>query len=502
MHTESAQTSCFNREFAMIAATIPGEPAVLCEVNGCIRAMTYGQLENYSSRIAGHLLRRGVGPGCCVPFFLERGFDAVAMALGVMKAGASWTFLGKSMPQERLAFILADLAAPLTLCHGKLAAMLPSGGSVVEVDRIDWRNEPPAEPENRTNPDSPLAVFYTSGTTGTPKGVVLTHRNVLAFSRMDNAVNNIGAGSRKLALADMSFDAFLWNILPPLLAGARVYMGTAAVRMSLTATHDFMLRHRIEHAFLTTRLAEEYLAAYDNPHLCTLCIGGESMRPVPERGYVVRNVYGPTETTVYVTGHRVHPGEKDIPIGVALGENRIVIMDRDMNECLDGAEGEICISGPQVSPGYLNNPELTTEKFIANPLFKSSDISYHNRLYRTGDLGAILPNGEIAFRGRMDRQVKIRGYRVEPLEIEIALQRHPAVASAAVVPLNDAEARPYLVAYVVPHDSTAGGEDELRAFLSQTLPPHMIPALIVMLRELPLKPSGKVDAAKLPPPSR
>ncbi len=489
-------------EFLRVAGSVPDDPAVLFENGGKLRAMTYRQLADYSGRLAGMLARAGVGPGACVALLPERGFDPVAMMLGVARAGAAFTFPGSAIPPERLRFILHDLSAAVVLCHSRLAETVPAGFKVIPVDKVDWRKEQTITVPSPIGPDDPFAICYTSGTTGVPRGVVLNHGNLLEFCRMDAVVESLDRTTRSLAQADLSFDAFMWNTLPTLLAGGRVFMVSADCRRSLHETHEFMLRHRVTHVFFTTRLAEEYIREYANPHLRYFAMGGEKMRPVALPTYPLYNHYGPTECTIYVTAHRVDGTEGEIPIGPPLGRNRIVVMDKAGNACRDGDEGEICVSGPQVSPGYHNQPERTAEKFIANPVFDAqTDPACYARMYRTGDFGVCSANGEILYRGRMDRQVKIRGYRIEPEEVEIALLRHPVVDQAVVTTWEGGDGRPTLVAYFVPRGAPAANVlDVLRDHMERLVPPYMMPSFFVPIDRIPLRPSGKVDAASLPPP--
>jgi len=360
------------------------------------------------------------------------------------------------------------------------------------------------EPVCKAETGSSMVVYYTSGTTGVPKGVKITHLNAVTFSRRHNEFQNIGRTTRVAAYATVSFDAFLMDAFAPLLAGARVYVMDEASRISLVAIHRYFLRNKIEFSFLTTRLGEEYIRAFDNPHLARLATGGEVLRGFTPRSYEVMNLYGPTETTAYVTGCLVTQSLEDYPLGLALPGMRVMVLDKDGKECVSGKIGEICIAGTQVSSGYLNRPEETDRFFTPNLLYdhETSDKAF-SRIYRTGDAGETGDDGTLYFRGRIDHQIKIRGFRIEPVEVEACMLCHPEITHACVVGSHGQKEEAHLTAYFVREHRDMAPKDfvrGLRAYLGENLPGQMVPQDIIELENFPLNTNGKVDRSALPKP--
>lgn len=411
------------------AETYPDSPAVVWQGN----AMSYAELDTLSDKIASELSAQGVQSGNIVPVTLPRGAEWIAYSIGVMKTGAAYAPVSPSLPPERLKFMLKDM-------------------------------------QRHKAPDDAITVYYTSGSTGDPKGVILTHNGVVAFCEAHKELIGLSHGIRGGVQADVGFDSFLLSTLPVLYSGGTLYLMDDAERVSLVGIHRFLMKHKIDTVFLTTQFAIEYMRAFDNKHLKTLLTGGEALRSYTPRSYTVYNLYGPTECTAYLTAHKLIESDcGDIPIGKPIGKNLVT---------LDG--GEICVSGPQVAHGYLGHPPF-------------------EGAYRTGDLAEWADNGELLFRGRIDNQVKISGYRIEPGEIEIALGKHPDLLAACVV-AKHGQGEAFLVAYCVPRAESVN-LDALKAFLSQTVPMYMMPRRFIMLEKLPLDTrTGKVDVSALPEP--
>lgn len=418
----------FHHTLRETAKMYPNSPAIVWQGE----AMSYAELDKRSDAIAAELSSRGVTQGDIVPVTLPRGAEWIVYSLGVMRAGAAYAPLSPSLPPERLAYMLKDI-------------------------------------QRHKAPDGAITVYYTSGSTGDPKGVILTHDGVTALCEAHRELAGLSHGVRGGVQADVGFDSFLLSTLPVLYSGGTLYLMNDAERVSLVGIHRFLVNHKIDTVFLTTQLAIEYMRAFDNRHLRTLLTGGEALRTHTPRSYEVYNLYGPTECTVYVTAHKISENDSgDIPIGAPTGKNVVTLTG-----------GEICVSGPQVAHGYLGHPPF-------------------EGTYRTGDLAEWDDHGELLFRGRVDNQVKISGYRIEPGEIEIALAKHPGVSAACVTVKRAHDGGAFLAAYCVPCNDSVS-PDALKTFLARSLPVYMIPRTFILLGKLPINVrTGKVELSSLP----
>jgi acyl-coenzyme A synthetase/AMP-(fatty) acid ligase/acyl carrier protein len=347
-------------------------------------------------------------------------------------------------------------------------------------------------------------VIYTSGSTGQPKGVEITHGGLLNLVRWHQRTFNVSASDRAAQLAALGFDAAVWEIWPYLTAGASIHLPSKLAVDEPQAVRDWLLSQGITISFLATPLAEQAILL-DWPRdasLRTLLTGADTLHHYPRRNlrFQLVNNYGPTECTVVTTSGIVSPQEHahHLPaIGRPIDNVQVYILDQKLQQVPDGEAGEIYIGGAGLARGYRNQPELTREKFIPNPF--SSCLG--SRLYKSGDLARRLPDGQIAFLGRVDEQIKIRGFRIEPAEIVKVLDEHPDVQSSVVVAREIAPGDRQLVGYFVPAGGGVPSLAKLRNFLAARLPEYMVPAMFVALQAIPLNASGKVDRAALPPPS-
>jgi amino acid adenylation domain-containing protein len=473
---------------------------------GTTRAMTYGELDQRADAVAGYLRSIGVAPETVVGIALERGFERIVACLGVWRAGGAFLPLDPSWPEARLCNLLDDAQAlavigpSATVNHLASASRLPvaldAHGNALAQFAVRAVRE--------TNHPGDLAyVIYTSGSTGEPKGVEITHGNLTHLVDWHHAAFDMTAADIASHIAGLGFDASIWEVWPCLSAGGTLTLADDEARSSAMLLKQWLSDEHVSIGFVPTPLAE-LLIAVDWPAAATLrflLTGGDTLHvfPRPELPFAVVNNYGPTECTVVATSGVMptHSLDDTLPtIGKAIAGTTIHILDENGAPVAPGWPGELCIGGHGVGRGYRNRPEATDARFVADP-FSSEP---HARLYRTGDLASVLPNGEICFRGRIDNQVKVRGYRVEPDGIAANLARHPAVASCAVVPRENAQGEIHLVAYIVAASEQSASE-ELRAYLAQSLPEYMIPAAFVGLAELPLTSSGKLDKDALPEPS-
>ncbi len=483
-------------------------------------SMTYGELNTRANQIAHYLRQRGMGPESIVGVLMQRSPEMTAALLGVLKAGAAYLPLDPAYPLERLAFMLQDAGAKLTLSQAVLQDRLEGLGSeVIPIDR-DWKlfqNQPDVNPENHAGLHNRAYIIYTSGSTGQPKGVELEHRGLLNLVHWHCEAFEVTAADRATQVAGLSFDASVWEIWPYLVRGARLYLLSDESDLSPERLVHWMVANAITIGFLPTPVAESVLNA-DWPEqtaLRVLLTGGDRLRifPPSRLPFVLVNNYGPTECTVVATSGVVHPiGEADAArvarppaIGRPIANVQLYVLDSLLNPAPAGVAGELFIGGAGVGRGYLNKPELTAEKFIPNPcldLLKQEngvESLGADRLFRTGDLVRYLPDGKLEFLGRTDTQVKLRGLRIELAEIEASLNRHPGV-NQSIVLLREDGGEKYLAAYIVPQTAGELDKQELRTFMKRTLPEAMLPAAFVFLEAMPLTPNGKIDLKALPIP--
>lgn len=502
-----ARSNCARRLCVphLVTTAAQANPGAIALSEGSAK-LTYAELDARSNQLAAYLRSLGVAAEVPVGICLERSFDYVIAALAVWKAGGAYLPLDPQWPAERREFILEDAGAPVLITRAPLATR---ARYIVDLDT----NAPGIARESAMLP--PLAtkrehlayIIYTSGSTGQPKGVEVTHGNLLNLIFWHRRVFGVNQADRASHLAGLGFDAAVWELWPYLTAGASIALADDTVRTTPDLLRDWIVARGITMAFVPTTLVEPMLTANwsQECNLRFLLTGADTLHRFPSSDlpFTVINNYGPTECTVVATSGAVRPQTSDRtlpPIGAAISNTQIYLLDENQKPVEAGAIGEIYIGGTSVARGYRNRPELTAERFLTNPFSPATDA----RMYRTGDLGCLLPDGQIAFRGRVDGQEKIRGHRIEPDEITSVLQRHPRVASCAVVAMADSEGEKRLVGYVVTRSQPACvplDSAELRDFLARQLPDFMIPSAFVGLDELPLNANGKLDRAALPEPS-
>jgi amino acid adenylation domain-containing protein len=469
--------------------------------------MSYGELNASANRLARHLLTLGIGPEIPVGICLERSFDQIVACLAVLKSGGAFLPLDPLWPEERLRNLLSDARAPVVITTAARAERL-SGESRVAV-ALDRDAAVIAQLDSQDSTvdvrrENLAYIIYTSGSTGEPKGVAVSHGNLLNLIFWHRSAFGVTAADRASPVAGGGFDASIWEVWPYLTAGACVSLVDENVRTSPELLRQWLIEEKIGIAFVPTALAEPMIAAEwpADTALRFLLTGADTLRSYarPSLPFAVVNNYGPTECAVVATSGIVpaHSEAGTLPtIGRPIANTQIYLLDENGQPVPPGQVGEIYIGGTGVGREYRNRPQLTAERFVPDPFRQAPGA----RMYRTGDLGCLLLDGEIAFRGRIDNQEKIRGHRVEPDEIASALSRHPQVASNTVVARSLASDR-QLVAYVVPAASAAPPSAvELRDFLAGLLPDYMIPAAFVKLASLPLTTSGKLDKKALPDPS-
>jgi amino acid adenylation domain-containing protein len=475
-------------------------------------ALTYGELNARANRLAHYLAKHGVGRETPVGLCLERSLEMVVATLAILKAGGAYVPLDPEYPASRLAFMLEDTQAPVLLTQAKLRERLPGSyaGRVLELEgeAKAIARQSAKNPEARSGARSLAYVIYTSGSTGRPKGTAIEQRSVLRLVQNTNYLE-LGPEEVFLQFAPISFDASTLELWGPLLNGARLVIAPPG-RVSLEELAELIRGRGISTLWLTAALFNQMVDTQLESlrGVKQLLAGGEALSVAHVRRFLqgmgprqrLINGYGPTENTTFTCCHVMgadSPIEHTVPIGRPIANTRVYILDAQRQPVPLGVYGELYIGGDGLSRGYLNQPELTAEKFVPDP-FRPGE-----RLYRTGDVVRYTSAGLIEFQGRLDTQVKVRGYRIELGEIEAALGAHPAVRESVVLAREDSPGEKRLVAYVVANDDAPTElTEQLRAQLRGSLPEYMVPAAFVVLEALPLTPNGKVDRKALPVPER
>jgi amino acid adenylation domain-containing protein len=467
--------------------------------------VTYGELGRRSNQIGNLLQAHGVGPDTLVGVCMERSAAMVVAALGVLKSGGAYVPMDPAYPQERLAVMLNDAQPPVLLTRRRLAQRLPKGPwriIYVDAEEHEIADQSEKSPESAVGGENLAYVIYTSGSTGRPKGVQITHNSLANLVSWHQAAFGVQPADRASQVASPGFDAAVWELWPYLTAGASVHLADDATCGDPEALRNWLVRQRITITFAQTPLAERMVVLEWPPDtaLRIMLTGADTLHRYPPASlpFKLVNNYGPTECTVVATSGQISSGERpDVqpPIGRPIANVRIYILDERQQQVPAGVPGEIYIGGAGVARGYLNAPQLTAEKFVPDPFHPNG------RIYKTGDLARYLPDGQIAFLGRIDEQIKIRGFRIEPSEIVTALDAHPSVLASTVETRVDSEGDRYLVAYVVFKANSELKAGELQEFLRQRLPGYMVPSVFVRLESLPMTANGKIDFAGLPAPS-
>ena len=480
----------------------PNAVALVC----ARKTLSYGEMEARSNQLAHHLRTAGIGPEVVVGICDDRGPDMVVAALAVLKVGGAYLPLGPEYPADRLRFMLDDTQAPLLIVRGEIGERVGKGRwTVLNLDQAATQLAayPQTFSKVEISEQNLAYVIYTSGSTGQPKGVQITHANLLNLVSWHNQAFSVSHEDRASQLASLAFDAAVWEVWPNLVAGSSIHFPDNATSVSPRALKDWLLQERITISFVPTPLAES-LMDLDWPReapLRILLTGGDALRhnPSPNLPFTLVNNYGPTECTVVATSGVVTPTQHRVgspTIGRAISGAEVYILNEQLQKVGPGVVGELYIGGAGVGRGYIHRPDLDAERFVPNPFSQNAG----DRLYRTGDLASFLPDGEVVFSGRIDEQIKIRGYRIEPGEIIAALDQYSGI-KASVVVAREENGDKRLIAYVVASAAADLSHTGLQDFLKKYLPDYMVPTTFVRVDSLPMTASGKVDRAALPAPS-
>jgi amino acid adenylation domain-containing protein len=469
-------------------------------------ALTYAALDQDANRLANYLIKLGVGRETIVGLCLNRSTESVMCALAVLKAGGAYLPLDPALPVERLRFMLNDAAPRVLITSEDLAEQL--SGSAWTVVGID--SDPNIKACSSNHPDVEISgdqlayVIYTSGSTGQPRGVEITHANLLNLVKWHQREFAVTAHDRASHVAGVGFDAAVWEVWPYLTAGASLELPDETTRIAPALLCDWLVERRITISFLPTALAERIMILEwpANTELRFLLTGADTLHRYPSAQvpFALVNNYGPTECTVVATSGRVQPTDSanSLPtIGRPIANTKVYILDDNLQPVPASVAGELWIGGAGVARGYRNRPDLTAEKFVSDPFSAGPST----RLYKSGDRACYLDDGEIAYLGRLDQQIKILGHRIEPVEIEATIDRHPAIASSVVIACGSACEAKRLTGYLLMRNGNTLAAAELRDFLLSSLPDYMVPSMFVKLQSLPLTANGKVDRSALPAPS-
>ena len=463
------------------------------------RQYPYAEVDAISSRIAAFVLSKGLKQEDVVSVLIPRCEWMAIVSLGVLKAGCAYQPLDPTYPKERLNFMMQDAGAKLLIADEQLRPIVDEYQGEVMLTK-DIPQLPLSQITNTQHP-SPNTLFillYTSGSTGVPKGCQLTHANLVAFCNWYQRFYSLKPEHKVAAYASYGFDACMMDMYPALTCGASVHIIPEEIRLDLIALNDYFEQNHITHSFMTTQVGYQFATSIENYSLLYLSTGGEKLASLtPPTGYKFYNVYGPTECTIFTTIYCVERKMKEIPIGKSLDNMRLYVADAQGHRLPIGAAGELWVSGPQVSRGYLNRPEKTAEVYITNPF--TSDEKYQHT-YRTGDIVRFLPDGNIQFVGRRDGQVKIRGFRIELKEVESIIREFPGIKDATVQAFDEDGGGKFIAAYVVsdqPVDIEA-----LNQFILDEKPPYMVPAVTMQIDAIPLNQNQKVNKRALPKPEK
>jgi len=507
--TAEFPVGCLHELFTAQVQRTPDAPALTFEGT----TLSYRELDGRANALAHRLRELGVDREILVALYLERSLELVVAILAVLKAGGAYVPLDPQYPGDRVAYVLEDTDAPVLVTEQALVGRIPAHDAATLC--VDGLSDVRADaPHTESAPEDLAYVIYTSGSTGRPKGVQVEHRNVARLFTATEPWFAFSEADTWLLFHSYAFDFSVWELWGPLLYGGRLVVPPHWTTRSPQLLAELLVAEGVTVMNATPSLfqvaLEELLAVADDLRLRIVVFGGEALRPTALKPWFERvgasgpdlvNMYGITETTVHVTYRRVTAAdaERDVsPIGGPIPDLALYLLDPLLHILPTGVPGELYVGGAGVARGYLNQPELTAERFVESPFSAG-------RLYRTGDRARRRPDGELEFLGRLDHQVKIRGFRIELGEIEAALEQHEAVAECVVRVLEVASGDTRLAAYVVPAAS-AGGlhpeqlRTEIRRGLENKLPPYMVPASIALIETLPLTPNGKLDQRALPAP--
>jgi amino acid adenylation domain-containing protein len=466
------------------------------------QSYSYKQINQEANQLSALLIEQGVRAHDVVALALHRSAEMVIALLAIMKAGAAYLPLDPLYPKDRIQFMLEDSSAKLIITSQAYKGTFKSKAKELLIEQA-WSKLPEyskKDPDVESNSRSLAYLLYTSGSTGKPKGVMVEHHNLVNLLFSMQKFPGITPQDKLLAVTTISFDIAGLELYLPLISGAELVLASDDDQKDGRILLEKLKKEKISIMQATPVTFKMMLESgwQDFMNIKVLC-GGE---PIPRdlaarllpRCKGLYNMYGPTETTIWSTCGQIFSADETITIGRPIGNTQVYILDHYENPIRDGMIGEIYIGGEGVTRGYLNRPELQSEKFIPDPFSKTPGM----KMYRTGDLSRFLPDGSIEYMGRVDDQVKIRGFRIELNEIEYVIQQHDSIQQAVVIAREDGQSEKKLIAYVVPNGQF--DKENLTTFLYTKLPDYMVPRVFIPLNRLPLTNNGKLDKKALPDP--
>jgi amino acid adenylation domain-containing protein len=496
--------TCIHEQFEQAAERYPDAIAGRF-VGEAGEQLSYAELNAQANRIGRRLVELGVGPEVLVGVCMRPSVRRLAVLLAIMKAGGGYVPLDPELPAERLSFLISDTAMPVIVADPASEPGLPATAATILSVEAEWPailGQDGGNLDLALQPSNVAYVIYTSGSTGQPKGVVVEHRHALNFLLGMIEHWKIGPDDRVLQFASLNFDVSVMDMFMTLCSGATAILADRQTLISPPRLAELMRAERVSFACMPPAVVN-LLTGQEFPDLRVLLSAGEELSAELVKAWLrpglhFYNGYGPTEAAIGACFGEMDGTIFPPPIGRPKPNYQVYVLDQYLNPLPVGAIGELHIGGAGVTRGYLNRPELTAERFISDP-FRKADGA---RLYKTGDLVKRLPDGSIAFVGRIDGQVKIRGLRVELGEIESAMRAVPGVAQAVVTVLTDPAGQKQLAGYlrIEPEAAADFSVADLRAELGQRLPAYMVPASLLVLDRFPLTHNGKIDKAALPAP--
>jgi glutamate-1-semialdehyde-2,1-aminomutase len=505
------QEQCVHQLFEAQVNKTPEAIAIVCGDE----QLTYQELNTRANQLAHHLQTLGIKPEVPVGVCISRSIEMMVGIIGVLKAGGAYVPLDPTYPAERLAYMLTDAQVPVLLTESGLKANLPNHMAQVVCLDTDWQTIAQQSGNNCVSAVSPtnlVYIIYTSGSTGKPKGTMIQHQSLVSYTTTTIREYDMRPTDKVLQFCSISFDVAAEEIYPCLSSGGALVMRNDEMVGSIA---NFLATCRawgITMLSLPTAYWHEIVAALGTQGVTVpeamrlVIIAGERARPeqlAKWQEYCISrprliNTYGVTESTIISTiGELTHERPStEVSVGKVIDNTQIYLLDKCLQPVPIGIPGEMYLGGLLLARGYLNRPDLTAEKFIPHPF--SAELGA--RIYKTGDLARYRVDGSIECLGRIDQQVKIRGFRIELGEVEAAISKHSQVSQVTVIDQEDIPGNKQLVAYIVPQSTQEISSTELRTFLKEQLPNHMLPAAFVSLNEFPFTPNGKIDRRALPAP--
>ena len=462
------------------------------------KKFTYKELDEITDILAKNLVKNGFKKNSVGGVLIPRCEYMVICALGILKAGGGYLPLDPSYPPERLNLMVKDSGAEILITTDDLNGIIDDsfeGKRLFTREITSLENCDVALPE--IDSENLFVMLYTSGSTGLPKGVMLVHRNITTLCDWARRYYEIDQTTRSSAYASYGFDANIFDTYPVLSAGGTLYIIDEGIRLDLIALQKYFNENKITHSLITTQVGRQFALMEGTETLKHLTVGGEKLVPFDPPHYNFYNAYGPTEATVLITIKKVDKKYKDVPIGPALDNVKLYVVDKNGKLLPPGASGELWASGNQVAKGYLNRPEQTAKAFTLNPF--CNDKGYE-RVYHTGDVVRFMSDGMIQFIGRRDAQVKVRGFRIELTEVEEIVRKFEGIKDATVAAFDDPAGGKYLAAYVVSDEKV--DIDKLNEFILSQKPPYMVPAVTMQIDAIPMNQNQKVNKRALPVPQR